>query len=110
MNAGRNAFQPHWTVEHRVQAGNIRQQYLRGTDIGVRFFATNVLLTRLHRHTQRGIARGIFRHTDNAARHRAFEFVFSGKECRVRAAVAHRHAKALRGTENNICALFARCR
>ena len=71
-------------MEYRVQAGNIGQQHLRSTDIGVRFLAANMLLARLHRHAQRGIARRIFRYADNTARHGAFKFIFGGKESRVR--------------------------
>ena len=109
VNAVRDAFQANRAVEDRVQAGNVGQQHLRGTDVGVSFLAANVLLASLHRHAQRGIARRIFRYADNTARHGAFEFIFSGKECRVRATVAHRNAEALGRAEDNVRALFARC-
>ncbi len=67
-----------------------------------------MLLARLHRHAQGGVTGGIFRHTDNTAWHGAFEFIFSGEESRMWATVAHRHAKALCGAEDNVCTLFAR--
>ena len=109
VNTAGDTLQASRTVEYRVQAGNVGQQHLRSTDIGVRFLAANMLLARLHRHAQRGIARRIFRYADNTARHGAFEFIFGGKESRVRAAVAHRYAKALGGAKNDVRALLTRC-
>ncbi len=110
VNAAGNTLQAGRTVEDRVQAGDIGQQHLRGTDVGVRFLAADVLLAGLHRHAQRGIAGSIFRDADNTARHRAFKFIFCGEESRVRAAVAHRYAKALGRAEDDVRALFARRR
>ena len=109
VNAVRNTLQTNRAMEDRVQAGDISQQYLRGTDVGVRFLAANVLLASLHRHAQRGITSGIFRYADDTARHGAFEFIFCGKEGRVRAAVTHRYAETLRRAEDNVRALLARC-
>ncbi|MNI59694.1 hypothetical protein D3C73_1148700 [compost metagenome] len=68
-----------------------------------------MLFTGLHRHAQRGVTSGIAGNTDDAARHRTFEFVTAGEEGGVWATVAHRHAKALRGAEHHVGALFARC-
>ena len=110
MNATSDTFQTRRAVEYRVQAGDVGQQHLRGTNVGVRFLTADVLLASLHRHAQRGIPRRIFRYADNPARHGAFEFIFRREEGRVRAAVAHRHAEALGGTENDIRALLARRR
>ncbi|MNU77099.1 hypothetical protein D3C71_666660 [compost metagenome] len=107
VNTGGDAFQAYRTVEHRIQTGDVGQQHLRSTNVGVRFLAADMLLASLHRHAQRGVASGVFRHADNTARHGAFEFIFRRKERRVRAAVAHRHAKALRRAEDNVRALFA---
>ena len=47
------------------------------------------------------------RHTDQAARHGAFEFVLAGQVCCVRATGTHRHAKALRGAHHNVSVPFA---
>jgi hypothetical protein len=60
MDAAGDALQALWPVEHRVQAGDICQQYLGSTNIGVRFLATDMLFAGLHRHTQRGVTGGIF--------------------------------------------------
>ncbi len=110
MNTAGDPLQTSRAVEDRIQAGDIGQQHLRSTDVGVRFLTTDVLLASLHRHAQRGVTSGIFRYADNTAWHGAFEFIFAGKEGRVRTAVAHRHAEALRGAEDDVCALFARGR
>ncbi|CCK15585.1 hypothetical protein BN136_1595 [Cronobacter universalis NCTC 9529] len=108
VNAAGDTLQPCRAVEHGVEARDIGQQHLGGTDVGVRFLAANVLLAGLHRHTQRGAPGGVFRHADNAPRHRAFKFIAGGKERGVRAAIAHRDAKTLGGAEDDIRALFAR--
>ena len=110
MNAACDTFQTRRAVENRVQAGDVGQQHLRGTNVGVRFLAADVLFASLHRHAQRGVTRRIFRYADNPARHGAFEFIFRREEGRVRAAVAHRHAEALGGAEDDIRALLARRR
>ena len=109
MDAISDAFQANRAMINGIQAGDVGQQNLRGTNVGVRFLAADMLFASLHRHAQGGITRCIFGDADNTAWHGAFEFVFSGKECRVRAAVAHRYAEALRRAENDIRALFARC-
>ena len=108
VDAISNAFQANRTMINGIQAGDVGQQDLRGTNVGVRFLAADMLLTSLHRHAQCCIARRIFGDADNTAWHGAFEFVFSGEECRVWATVTHRYAEALCRTENDIRALFAR--
>ena len=110
VDAAGNAFQPNRAVEDGVQAGDVCQQNLRSTDIRVRFLAADMLLASLHRHAQRGVTGGIFRYANNAARHGTFKFIFRAKECRVRSAVAHRHAETLGRAEYNIRTLFARSR
>jgi hypothetical protein len=50
------------------------------------------------------------RRTDDAAGHEALVLVVAGQEGRVRAAVAHRHAKALRGADADVGAPLARRR
>ena len=60
VDAAGDALQALWPVEHRVQAGDVCQQYLGSTNIGVRFLATDMLFAGLHRHTQRGVTGGIF--------------------------------------------------
>ena len=50
MNAASDTFQARRAVENRVQAGDVGQQDLRGTNVGVRFLAADVLLASLHRH------------------------------------------------------------
>ena len=102
MNAIGNAFQANRAMIDRIQAGNIRQQDLRSTDIGVRFLAADVLLTRLHRHTQCSIARGIARNPNNTPRHGALKLITTAKKCRVWTTVAHGHAKTLRRTKHNV--------
>ncbi len=60
MNAAGDTLQASRAVEDGVQAGDVSQQHLRGTDVGVRFLTTNVLLASLHRHAQGGVTGGIF--------------------------------------------------
>ncbi len=108
MDTPGDALQPLWAVVHRVQAGDVGQQHLRGTDIRVGLLAADMLLAGLHRHAQRGVAGGIAGNADDAARHRTFKLVAAGEEGGVRAAVAHRHTEALRGAEHHVGALLAR--
>ena len=98
------------TVIHRVHAGHDRQQCLCGADVGSGLLAADMLFARLQRHAQRGVAVGIHRHADDAARHRALVRVAAGEVGGVRAAVAHRHAEALRRTQHHVRAPFARRR
>ena len=95
-------------VVNGVEAGDVGQQHLRGTDVRVGLLAANVLLTGLQRHTQGAVATGINRDTDDATRHRALVSIAGGEERSVRSAVAHRHAKALRRTEDHVSAQLAR--
>ncbi|MNH32530.1 hypothetical protein D3C79_929820 [compost metagenome] len=54
-----NALQAFRAVVHRIEAGDVGQQYLGGADVGVGFFAADVLLAGLQGHSQCGIATGI---------------------------------------------------
>ena len=69
VNAVSDTFQANRAVINGIQAGDVCQQYLGSTNVGVRFLTADMLLASLHRHAQRGIASCIFRYTDNTARH-----------------------------------------
>ncbi len=90
-----------------VHAGDHREQYLRRADVRRRFFAPDVLLASLQCEPVRGLAVRVDRHTDEAARHRALELVLRREIAGVRAAVAHRHAKALRRADDDVSAPLA---
>ncbi|ENO93134.1 putative metal-dependent RNase [Thauera sp. 28] len=92
------------TVIHGIETRHVGEQDLRGADVGVGLLAPDVLLARLQRHAQRGLAAGVLRDTDDAARHRAHEGFAGGEEGRVRAAETHRYAEALRRAECDVCA------
>ncbi len=94
-------------VPHRIHAGDVGQQHLRGADVGIGLFAADVLLARLQRHAVGGLAARILRDADDAARHRAHVRLACGEEGGVRSAEAQRHAEALRGTERDVGAHFA---
>ena len=106
MDALGNALHAGRAVVHGVHAGHIGQQHLAGADVGVGFFAADVLLAGLQRHAQRGLAFGIDGHANDAARRRALHVVAEGKVGSVRAAKAHRHAKALGVTQGHVGAHF----
>ena len=69
VNAVSDTFQANRAVINGIQAGDVCQQHLGSTNVGVRFLTTNMLLASLHRHAQSGVASCIFRYTDNTARH-----------------------------------------
>ena len=88
---------------HGVQAGHNRKQGLCCADVARRFFSTNVLFARLHRHAKGLTSAAINRHTDNPSRHRSFVLISSREECGVGATEPHWDAKALRATHYNVC-------
>ncbi len=108
MDALRDAFEARRAVPDRIHAGHVGEQHLRGADVRIGLLAADVLLARLQGHAQGRLATGILRHADDAAGHRALVLVQAGEEGGVRAAVAHRHAKALAGTEGDVGAHRAR--
>ena len=110
VNASRDPAKAFRPVIDRVHRGDHREQHLRGADVRRRLLATNVLLARLQREAVRMAAVGIDRRADEPARHRPLELVPGREECRVRSAVAHRHAEALRVADDDIGAPFARRR
>ncbi|MCY1383455.1 hypothetical protein D9M69_715810 [compost metagenome] len=55
-----NPFEPLRAVINRIETGDIGQQHLRGADVRVGLFTTNMLLAGLQRHAQGNVAAGIF--------------------------------------------------
>ena len=99
--------QPFGPVEHRVHRGDVREQRLRGADVRGRLLAADVLLARLQRHAIRAMAAGVDRHADDAPRRLAHERLARREERGVRAAVAERHAEALRVADHRVGAHLA---
>jgi hypothetical protein len=66
-----------------------------------------VLLARLQREAVGGLAVRVDAHADQAARQRALERIAAGQVGGVRAAVAQRHAEALRGAADDVGVPFA---
>src|SRR5690349_24161763 len=98
MDSARDPVQPLRTMPHRVHARDHGEEHLRGADVARRLLAPDVLLARLERHAKRRPAVRVARHTDDATREQALEFVACREECRVRTTEAHRHTKTLRAT------------
>ncbi|CUH41249.1 hypothetical protein RUM4293_00117 [Ruegeria atlantica] len=94
-------------VIHGIHRGNDGQQRLRGADIRVGFLAANVLLAGLQRQAVSLVAARVDRHADDPAGHRPLQLVTGRHIGRVRAAIAHRHAKALGRADGNIRAHLA---
>ena len=65
-----------------VQAGDHREQHLRGADVARRLLAADVLLARLQREAVRGAALRVDRHADEPARQRALELVARREDTR----------------------------
>src|SRR5690554_32528 len=102
MNAASDIFQALWAMVNSVERRDIGEQYLCRTNVRRRFLTANVLLTRLHRHTQSRFLTAVDRHTDNPARNRTLKLV-TGREKRcVWSAVAHRNTEALSRTEDHV--------
>ncbi len=96
------------TVVHRVHAGDVRQQHLRGADVAGGLLATDVLLARLQREAQRAATLRVDRHADQAAGQVALVLLAGGEERGVRSAVGHRHAEALRRADDDVGAPLPR--
>ena len=106
-DALRDALEAFGTVVDRVHAGHHRRQYLRGADVRCRFFAANVLLTRLQRQSVGGFAVHVHAHADQATGQGALVLVAAGHVGGVRTARAHGHAKALGGADHDVGAHLA---
>ena len=107
MNAVGDGFQTGRAMIHRVERTQVGKQYLRGTDIRVRLFTANMLLTGLQSHTQRLIALGVNRNPDDSTRNRALVSITSGEESGVWATKAHRNPEVLGIAQYDVCTHFA---
>ena len=108
VDALRDGAQPVGPVVDGVHPRHHRQQHLRRADVAGRLFAADVLLARLQRHAQRGVAVGVHAHADDAAGDLALVLVAAAEERGVRPAEAHRHAEALGGAHAHVRAPLAR--
>ena len=92
----------------RVEAGDVREQGLRGADIGGRLLAADMLLTGLQRHAVGRIPVRIHGDADDPPGNLA-HVNFAGREKRgVRAPVTQGHAEALGVSIDDVRAHFAR--
>ena len=105
VSAGRNAREPLGAVVDGVEARHIGEQRLRRADVARRLLAPDVLLAGLQRHAQRRTAGGVARHANDPSGHRALMLVAARHEGGVRAAVAERHAEALRRANGDVGAV-----
>ena len=86
----------------RVERSHVGQQCLRGADVAGGLVAADVLLAGLQGHAISEIAGGVFRHSDDAPRHHPHQVLAHRHEGGVRAAIAKRHAEALRRADRDI--------
>ena len=91
-----------------IEACDIGEQHLSSADIAGRFFAADMLFTCLQCQAVSGLAVVVDRNADDAAGQLALVLVFRRHEGGMRAAVAKRHAEALRRADRNVRADFAR--
>ena len=80
---------------HGIHRSHVCQQSLCCTNIGSRFFAANMLLTRLQCHAQRTVALRIHTCSNYPPRNISFEFIFCCKKSGVRPAEPHGNTKSL---------------
>ena len=107
MHALSNRFQSFRPVIHRIHRRHHREQHLRGADIARRFFAADVLLARLQCESIRRLAVRINRHPCEPTGKIPLVRIARGHIRRVRAAKTHRHPKALRSADHDVCTPFA---
>ena len=101
------AFEPLGPVVDGVHRRDDGEEHLRRADVARRLLAADVLLARLERHPQRGVAVGVDGDADDAAGDLPLEVVGGGEERGVGAAVAERHAEALRVADGHVRAELA---
>ena len=110
MHAPRDGRQARRAVIDRVHARDHGEQHLRRADVRRRLLAADVLLARLQCEAVRRTSVRVDGDADEAAGHRALEVVARREVARVRAAIADRHAEALRRADDDVGAPFARRR
>ena len=108
MHRARDLRQPLRPVIDRVHRRDHRQQHLRGADVRSRLLAADMLLAGLQRQPIGRLPARIDRQPDDAAGQRALQRIAHRHIGGVRPAISHRHAKALRRTDRDIGAEFAR--
>ncbi len=108
MHRARDVGQSFRPVIDRVHRGDDRQQHLRGADVGGRFLAADVLLAGLQRQPIGRLSARIDRQAHDAPRQRALQRIAHRHIGRVRPAISHRHTKALRRSDRDVGAEFAR--
>ena len=107
MHVARDVRQALGAVIDRIHRGDHGQQHLRGADVGGRLFAADMLLAGLQRQPIGRRAARIDGQADDAAGQRALQRIAHRHIGRMRAAIAHRHAKALRRTDGDVGAELA---
>ncbi|MPL94939.1 hypothetical protein SDC9_41102 [bioreactor metagenome] len=94
--------QPDRAVEDGIEARHHRKQRLRGADVRGRLLAADMLFAGLQAEPVGLVAAAVDRDADDAAGHRPLQLVARRHEGRVRSAIAHRHAEALRRAHGDI--------
>ena len=107
VDALRDQLESLAAVVHGVHRGHHRQQHLRRADVGGRLLAPDVLLARLQRKPQRGVAVGVDREADEATGQRALEPCADAHVGGVRPAEPDRDPEALRGADDDVGAHLA---
>ena len=107
MHRARDVGQSFRPVIDRVHRGDDGQQHLRGADVGGRFLAADVLLAGLQRQPIGRLLPRIDRQAHDAPRQRPLQRIAHRHVGRVRPAISHRHAKALRRSDRDVGTEFA---
>ena len=103
-----NALEPVCAMPGGIHTCHNGQQRLSSTDIGSGFFAANMLLARLQRHTQCPVALAVDRNTNDTAWYQPLVVVVASKKCRMRPSVPHGHTEALAVAHDSVGTPLAR--
>ena len=107
MQARATRSRPAGPEQREVDRRRGHQQALVGADVRGRLGAADVLLARLQRQREAGLALGIHRAARDAPRHLAHVFHAAGHEADVGAAGGQRHAEGLRVAAGDVGAAVA---
>ena len=108
VDALRDQLEALAAVVDGVHRGHHGQQHLRGADVRRGLLAADVLLARLQREPQRGVAVGVDRDAHQAPGQRSLEPAAHAHVGGVRAAEADRDAEALRRADDDVGVHLAR--
>mmetsp|Transcript_14373 Transcript_14373/g.27727 ORF Transcript_14373/g.27727 Transcript_14373/m.27727 type:complete len:723 (-) Transcript_14373:79-2247(-) len=103
VNSGGNFLQSFWSMIDGIHRCNVGKEGLGSADVGSRLLPSDVLLTRLHSHTERRVSVLINTRSNDTARHDSLVLVSGSKKGSVWTTISHWNSESLRRSDGNVC-------